>query len=75
MRPLSSFSQASYLFFALNGGAIYSDSPLAAIWKEYAKADVRWGVFDPTVVSLGAFPLPRHLIGCVACVVEVKLRS
>ena len=30
--------------------------PMAAqakMWKEYAKADSRWGVFDPNVVSLG----------------------
>lgn len=29
-----------------------SDHFLALVWKEYAKADVRWGISDPTVVSL-----------------------
>ncbi|KAK6352895.1 hypothetical protein TWF696_004896 [Orbilia brochopaga] len=33
-------------------GAAYSNSPFALIWQEYAKADARWSVADPVVVSI-----------------------
>ncbi|CAO3672637.1 unnamed protein product [Umbelopsis vinacea] len=46
------------------GRAVFRASgPFAELWKEYAKADVRWGMADPTIVSLeiltvlGAGPL------------------
>lgn len=40
--------------------------PLAALWREYALADTRWGTSDPTVVSIelvtvfGAGPLAAY---------------
>ena len=33
-------------------GSLYGTNPLAATWREYAKADARWGGSDLTVVSL-----------------------
>lgn len=33
-------------------GAHYGTNPLSAVWREYAKADARWGGSDLTVVSL-----------------------
>ena len=33
-------------------GAEYGTNPLAALWREYAKADKRWGGSDLTVISL-----------------------
>ncbi|KAL2863398.1 EXPERA domain-containing protein [Aspergillus lucknowensis] len=33
-------------------GAAYGTLPSARLWQEYAKADHRWAVADPTVVSL-----------------------
>jgi EXPERA (EXPanded EBP superfamily) len=33
-------------------GPIYSQSPMARLWQEYAKADHRWGGADLTVIAL-----------------------
>jgi len=33
-------------------GAFYGTSPFSALWREYAKADARWGGSDLTVISL-----------------------
>ncbi|KAG8624503.1 hypothetical protein KVT40_007570 [Elsinoe batatas] len=33
-------------------GAFYGNTPFAALWQEYAKADKRWGGSDLTVISL-----------------------
>jgi len=33
-------------------GPAYGHGPTARLWQEYAKADHRWGLSDPTVVSL-----------------------
>ena len=33
-------------------GAEYGTNPLAALWREYAKADARWAGSDPTIISL-----------------------
>lgn len=33
-------------------GAAHTDAPLARLWQEYAKADVRWGHADVGVVTL-----------------------
>jgi hypothetical protein len=33
-------------------GASYGSSPMSALWREYARADKRWGGSDLTVISL-----------------------
>ena len=33
-------------------GASYGTSPMSALWREYARADKRWGGSDLTVISL-----------------------
>jgi hypothetical protein len=47
-------SQGPFVVLAWTGGAIHSNSIFAGMWKEYAKADTRWGVFDANIVALGA---------------------
>ncbi|CAM0140018.1 hypothetical protein VKS41_007309 [Umbelopsis sp. WA50703] len=56
--------EGSFLYHSTFGRAVFRESgPFAELWKEYAKADIRWGLADPTVVSLeiltvlGAGPL------------------
>ncbi|KAG2185460.1 hypothetical protein INT44_002251 [Umbelopsis vinacea] len=56
--------EGSFLYYSTFGRTVFRGSgPFAELWKEYAKADVRWGMADPTVVSLelltvfGAGPL------------------
>lgn len=44
--------QGSYLVLALGPTAEKSSSPFALVWREYGKADKRWAVRDPTVISL-----------------------
>ncbi|KAF8336742.1 Emopamil-binding protein [Amanita rubescens] len=47
---------------------VTSEGPLAEMWKEYTRADFRWGVADPTVISLelltvlGAGPLCCYIL-------------
>lgn len=50
---LSSFSQPFFLGRAdRRYGALYGSGPFARIWREYAKADRRWGESDATVIAL-----------------------
>lgn len=45
--------EASYVYFTLaDGGAARSAHPAAYLWREYGRADARWAVYDPTVLSL-----------------------
>ena len=45
--------ELSYVFVTLaHGGAKHSPSILGFIWREYGRADARWAVYDPTVLSL-----------------------
>jgi len=56
--------EGSFLYLSTFGRTVNgSVGPFADLWKEYARADFRWGFSDPTVVSLeiltvlGAGPL------------------
>ncbi|KAF8336743.1 Emopamil-binding protein, partial [Amanita rubescens] len=45
--------EGSWLYLSTFGRQVVtSEGPLAELWKEYTRADFRWGVADPTVVSL-----------------------
>ncbi|KAJ3565445.1 hypothetical protein NP233_g7625 [Leucocoprinus birnbaumii] len=45
--------EGSWLYYSTFGRQVNtSTGPLAQMWKEYSAADFRWGVADPTVVSL-----------------------
>jgi hypothetical protein len=52
-------------------GAEYGTSPFSALWREYAKADKRWGGSDLTVISLElltvfvAGPLAIYICDCL----------
>ncbi|GAA5890574.1 hypothetical protein JCM6882_002967 [Rhodosporidiobolus microsporus] len=60
-----------YLSFPRPKTVNTATGPLAALWTEYALADTRWGVSDPTVVSvelitvLGAGPLAVWTAECM----------
>ncbi|KAH8104530.1 Emopamil-binding protein [Cristinia sonorae] len=61
--------EGSFLYLSTFGrSVITSDGPFAELWKEYARADARWGVSDPTVVSLeiltvlGAGPMCFYIL-------------
>ncbi|KAL1745280.1 Emopamil-binding protein [Schizophyllum fasciatum] len=63
------FYEGSWLSLSLFGRQVNtSTGPLAEMWKEYSFADFRWGVADPTVVSLelltvlGAGPLACYIL-------------
>ncbi|CAI8042476.1 Emopamil-binding protein-like [Geodia barretti] len=44
--------EGSFVFLSLTGSVNTAEGLMADLWKEYAKADARWGVSDPTIVSL-----------------------
>jgi len=45
--------EGSFLYLSVFGRTVNSSiGPFAELWKEYARADFRWGLADPTVVSL-----------------------
>ena len=44
--------EASFVYLSLTGTVNSAHGLMAELWKEYAKADARWGVSDPTIVSL-----------------------
>ncbi|KAJ7069652.1 Emopamil-binding protein [Mycena amicta] len=61
--------EASFLYLSTFGRTVNSSvGPLADMWREYVAADFRWGVADPTVVSLeiltvlGAGPLCFYIL-------------
>uniref|UniRef100_A0A3Q2G2U2 EBP like n=2 Tax=Cyprinodon variegatus TaxID=28743 RepID=A0A3Q2G2U2_CYPVA len=44
--------EGPFVYMSLVGTVETSEGPLAELWKEYGKADSRWLVSDPTIVSL-----------------------
>ena len=44
--------ELGYVWLALTTTAAKSDSYMGYIWREYARADARWAVRDPTVISI-----------------------
>uniref|UniRef100_A0AAZ1XK93 EXPERA domain-containing protein n=1 Tax=Oreochromis aureus TaxID=47969 RepID=A0AAZ1XK93_OREAU len=46
------FQEGPFVYLSLVGTVEASDGPLAELWKEYGKADSRWLVSDPTIVSI-----------------------
>ena len=44
--------EGSFVFLSLTGTVNSAEGLMAELWKEYAKADARWGVSDPNIVSL-----------------------
>ncbi|KAF9005424.1 Emopamil-binding protein [Cyathus striatus] len=61
--------EGSWLFLSMFGRQVNTSAgPFAEMWREYAAADYRWGVSDPTVVSLeiltvlGAGPLCCYIL-------------
>ncbi|KAF8158532.1 Emopamil-binding protein [Crassisporium funariophilum] len=61
--------EGSFLWLSVFGRQVNTEAgPFADMWREYAAADFRWGVSDPTVVSLeiltvlGAGPLCCYIL-------------
>ncbi|XP_029941921.1 emopamil-binding protein-like [Salarias fasciatus] len=44
--------EGPFVYMSLGGTVETSEGPLAELWKEYSKADSRWLVSDPTIVSI-----------------------
>ncbi|KAJ3336842.1 hypothetical protein HDU93_002082 [Gonapodya sp. JEL0774] len=44
--------ELGYTVVTLQGGASKNEGFFAELWKEYGKADARWAVYDPTILSL-----------------------
>ncbi|KAG6853568.1 hypothetical protein C0991_003164 [Blastosporella zonata] len=67
------FFEGSFLYLSVFGRQVNtSTGPFAAMWREYAAADFRWGTADATVVSLelltvlGAGPLCCYILVLLA---------
>ncbi|CCM03513.1 uncharacterized protein FIBRA_05647 [Fibroporia radiculosa] len=61
--------EGSFLWLSTFGRQVNTSvGPFAELWKEYARADARWGFSDPTVVSLeiltvlGAGPMCCYIL-------------
>ncbi|XP_035533856.1 emopamil-binding protein-like [Morone saxatilis] len=44
--------EGPFVYLSLVGTVKTSEGPLAELWKEYGKADSRWLISDPTIVSI-----------------------
>uniref|UniRef100_A0A3P8SGE5 EBP like n=2 Tax=Amphiprion TaxID=80969 RepID=A0A3P8SGE5_AMPPE len=44
--------EGPFVYMSLVGTVETSEGPLAELWREYSKADSRWLVSDPTIVSV-----------------------
>lgn len=44
--------EGPFVYMSLVGTVETSEGPLAELWREYGKADSRWLVSDPTIVSV-----------------------
>ncbi|XP_049426154.1 emopamil-binding protein-like [Epinephelus fuscoguttatus] len=44
--------EGPFVYMSLVGTVETSEGPLAELWKEYGKADGRWLISDPTIVSI-----------------------
>ncbi|CAL1713273.1 unnamed protein product [Somion occarium] len=64
--------EGSFLYLSTFGRqVVISSGPFAELWKEYARADARWGVSDPTVVSLEILTVLG--VGPLCCLVLYQL--
>jgi hypothetical protein len=59
--------ELGYVYLALTDTAEKSDSFMGEIWRQYARADHRWAVRDPNVISLEILTVFVGLL----CVVEI----
>ena len=60
--------ELAYVVLALTTTAEKSDSFMGWLWREYSRADARWAVRDPNVISLEMLTV---FIG-ILCLVQVK---
>eukprot|EP00741_Cyanophora_paradoxa_P003572 tig00000093_g3470.t1 len=67
--------EGAFVYLSLGGTVNSSDSILAGPWKEYAKADSRWGVSDPTIVSVELITVVLDGILCLVVMWAIVRRS
>ncbi|CAG5127715.1 unnamed protein product [Candidula unifasciata] len=63
--------EGPFVALSLVGTVNSSTSDLALLWKEYGKADSRWLVSDPTVVSLEILTVVVDGILCLVTIVGI----
>eukprot|EP00117_Sycon_ciliatum_P022291 scpid81426/ scgid19272/ Emopamil-binding protein-like; Emopamil-binding-related protein len=67
--------ETPFVIISLQHPIIESDSIFAVVWKEYARADARWGVSDSCVVCLEILTCFICLPLCVANIYGICKRS
>lgn len=65
------FVEGPFVVLSLVGTVLESDHFTAHLWKEYAKADYRWGVSDPTIVSLEILTTTIVEVFCILLVYAI----
>ncbi|KDQ31958.1 hypothetical protein PLEOSDRAFT_1034714, partial [Pleurotus ostreatus PC15] len=66
--------EGSFLWLSLFGRQVNTSvGPFAEMWREYAKADFRWGFADPDVVSLEL--LTVFIAGPLCCYILKQLTA
>ncbi|BFZ00330.1 hypothetical protein BsWGS_03369 [Bradybaena similaris] len=63
--------EGSFVVFSLTGSVNASNSELASLWKEYGKADTRWLVSDPTIVSLEILTVVVDSLLCLITIIGI----
>jgi hypothetical protein len=67
--------EGSFLYVSLTGTAETSDFPLAFLWREYGKADRRWAISDPTIVSLELLTVVLCSLLCILLAIAIVNRK
>lgn len=66
--------ELGYVFLALTTTAAKSDTYLGHIWREYGRADSRWAIRDPNVISIEIATVAVGVI-CLFQIYGVVMRS
>ena len=66
--------ELGYVYLALTTTAAKSDTFLGHIWREYGRADARWAIRDPTVISIELATVAMGLL-CVFQLYAVLTRK
>lgn len=66
--------ELGYVWLALTTTAERTDSYLGHIWREYGRADARWAIRDPTVISIEIATVTMGIL-CIFQIYGVVRRS
>ncbi len=67
--------ELGYVYLALTTTAKKTDNYLGHIWREYGRADARWAVRDPTVISIEIATVVMGILCLFAIYGVVKRKS